>query len=128
MDKYDKQISELRKQQNAEREAEAEKLLPKYKNRWIGRCFKCRNSFGSDCGGWWLYARIIEVDGVNYPRGGEPEPNFRTFRFQKDTQGRLNIDFNYFEYRLNGWDEINPDEFMEEFNKMMAYAKKSCGF
>lgn len=121
MDKYEKKIRAIRLEQDKEREAITKKLLPEYKKKWVGRCFTFRDSYGTDCKGWWIYAKIKDVCGVNFIRDGTPEPNFTVFKFQKCVNNKITIDLDHFEYRLNDWTEIKPKKFEQEFKKLKAY-------
>lgn len=120
MNKYDKQISEIRKKQADEQEKESKKLIPEYKKEWLGRCFKYRNSYGCDCPGWWLYCRIEDICSVNYI-SDEPEPNFTTLRFQKCTQNKVEIIPDHFEFRMTDWEEIEQSEFNHEFEEIIEF-------
>ncbi len=60
---------------------DAEKIPERRK--MIGRCFKFRNSYGSDPGKWWLYVRIVGLS-----EGGSM---FKVHEFQTDSDGRPSI-------------------------------------
>lgn len=77
----------------------------------IGKCFKYRNNYGSECPGWWLYKKIIKVD-----------KEIRIFSFQLCEGGRFEIEKSGFLSYSNG-QEITQIEFTNawrEFKKEFA--------
>jgi hypothetical protein len=69
----------------------------------VGRCYKFRNSYGGGSEKWWLYKRVLSVEG-SYGTG---------WNFQQDCNGKIEIDFD------EGWmplpvsgQEISEEEFM----------------
>lgn len=49
----------------------------------VGRCYKFHNSYGGGLPKWWLYKRVLSVEG-SYGTG---------WSFQQDCNGKIEIDF-----------------------------------
>lgn len=110
--RLESQIQKLRdklgKITDAEQRAAQEKL--------VGKCYRYRNSYGA--GGksdWWLYVGIHSLD---------PENGLRAIHFQKDCDGRFEVETNHYYINvLNGYEEIPTNDFCKawlEFQSNLA--------
>lgn len=111
----------IRKEIFAHQEAREKYLLPIYRKEFIGQCFKCKNSYGSNRPKWWLYIKIIDVSSVNFYN--EEEPVFSTLRVQHCSDNRVEIDTNEHNYIRKGDDNIPITA--KEFDKAMAEVIKT---
>jgi len=81
--------------------------------RYVGRCFKFRNSYGDsdDSARWWLYRRIVSADG----------DGAIAFQFQTDRDGKIEVELAeriFIDIRVDAWTEITLSEFGQEWNKV----------
>jgi hypothetical protein len=78
----------------------------------IGKCFRCRNSYGGGEPSWWLYKKIT---------GMKKNGNLFALTFEDDTEGRINI--HHEEYYHEGYildSELIPDvEFRHQWELLM---------
>ncbi len=114
----DKEIIKLRQKQERIRKKEEKELIPKFKKKWIGRCFKYRNSYGGDRKKWWLYSMITDVTNINFCRT-PAEPYLEVISFQKCSMGEFRIKVKEFNCDMNSHIEIKPSEFNIEYKKML---------
>ena len=84
-------------------------------SKLLGRCFKYRNSYGSDSK-WWLYAKVTGDDGY-WPR---------TFSFQVTDRQEVGFKNNDQSSHIGGdsWTPISATEFRKELKKALALATK----
>lgn len=79
----------------------------------IGKCHRYRNSYScpeTDVDYWWIYRRVIAVDGSW----------LKTFSFQTDRNGKVTVQTEKQDFSdLSGWKEISDAEFSHAFNDMM---------
>lgn len=76
----------------------------------IGKCHRYRNSYGGDSEHWWIYRRVIGVNGIW----------LKTFQFQTDIRGQVRIDTKEESHSdMTEWKEITDAEFSYAFNEMM---------
>jgi hypothetical protein len=121
MDKYTRQIKQLEKQREKDREEKTKKLLPKLKKTWVGRCFRCKNSYGSDYDTWFLYIKITDVCSIDYFYDDSPRPVLKVITFQKTSMDEIEIETSQSRYNVEGFEEIEPSVFEEEYKKLLVY-------
>lgn len=75
----------------------------KVNSHLVGTCQKFRNSYGAgyDDGPWWLYRRILSVNGMWC----------NSNRFQLTPKGHIDIDMNYHDSLSNGWLPCTESEY-----------------
>jgi hypothetical protein len=83
-------------------------------NELIGKCYKYRNSYGSDTE-WWLYSRVVSVDEDGYMLANS---------FQDDGEGRLEVRRSASFMPLGGEIEITEVEYLEASGVVIDFAKK----
>lgn len=83
----------LQRLRNAEQSAEAKAL--------VGKCFKYRNNYGSDCPGWWLYSKVTKA--------GEYWPI--CFSFEETSRQMIEVKYEDHYHGTGNWKEITPKEF-----------------
>lgn len=71
----------------------------------VGICQKYRNSYGGDSKGWWLYRRIISVDGQWC----------KAFRFQLTENSHIDFDLHIHDSINSSWITIPEAEFTAAF-------------
>lgn len=81
----------------------------------VGKCHKYRNSFGSGSEDWWLYRKVLAVDGEW----------LKVFSFQTDCHGRVEIKPKDTDHAGSSqeWREIGESEFVVEYDRMLARVK-----
>ena len=81
----------------------------------VGKCFKVKNTYGSDSEPWWLY--------VAYTKGGL---NLTQFRFELTTHDVAEIQIDRFGYPPHdGYIPITKEEFAAAWDFMMARMRRS---
>lgn len=68
----------------------------------LGKCYRYRNNYGSDCPGWWLYKKVIGVDEYSRPV---------TFQFEQTSREIIEIKYKEHGWHNSSWEEITPTEF-----------------
>lgn len=102
------------------REAE---LIPLYTKKFVGKCYKYKNSYGRDSKSWWLYAKITKVNSVNFRN--DEEPMFDTIQIQKTSNNEISIEAkNYGYIREPDWIEITEKEFNTASRNIMKKANE----
>lgn len=74
----------------------------------LGKCFKYRNSYGSGSKGWWLYKKVISVNGNE----------LKAFQFESMADGRLQC-CSDFSYGVEGYTEIPRAEYDKAWEKFL---------
>lgn len=102
----------LNKVLNKIRKAESELNTPQLNKKYLGKCFKTKNSYGGDRKPWFMYE---VVDSIIYPN------EFKGRRFQTTEDGQRIIEF-----KLNGYlsllgKEITKTEFNKQFDMMKQF-------
>lgn len=114
---------ELRKQISDYQASRKKELLPKYRKQYIGKCYKCRNSYGGDIPKWWLYSKIVDVTSVNFHN--EEEPVFKTLNFQHCYMDKIEIEVREYVYvRSPEYKSVSAAEFNKAARKLMQRAKE----
>lgn len=112
---------EIREKVLTEQAKREKELIPVYRKEFVGKCFKYRNSYGSDSKPWWLYIKIIDVDSVNFYNG--EEPCFRTIQIQMPRSGHIEIDTRERGYvRAGEYVPIKNTEFNRNARKILEAA------
>lgn len=102
-----KTIAQLKKIYSAgvvarkELDARESAALTKVNKALIGKCQRYRNSYGSGSPDWWLYRKILSVDG-NY---------CTAFNFQTDCNGKVEIERERHGHLGSGWQVIPDTEY-----------------
>ena len=86
----------------------------------VGLCFRTRNNYScpekpSDY--WWLYVRVLRVDGGA----------LRGLRFEVDKNGTVRVDKDgfYMVRTLEDYERISPDEFDRQYARMLRHLEKA---
>jgi len=85
----------------------------KENRKYLGKCFKYRNTFGRPEESWWLYLKITKV-GVS----------MSGHKFQKMHDGRFEALNENYVTGLHGWIEIPRAEFNRQWMKFCADMKR----
>mgnify|MGYP001611764821 CR=1 FL=1 len=119
--KLERQISDI------EYKKLVEISIPQLKES-VGRCFKYRNSYGSNSKSWWLYLKILSVD--------EKIMSFKTIEFQQTSMDFIEIKFDQ-KYNFNGKNYFNvkieivehmPNEFTSKTTNSIKYSSYIDGY
>ena len=114
--KEEKQLSnKLYKIRDQRKQLEQEVFRPKLEKQFVGKFFKCRNSYGSGDKGWWLYSYVISL-----PKDFNiPNPNFYVYSFQTTTFPDVEIRTHDVTYSYSLEQEITSKEFMTAYQRML---------
>ena len=116
----DKSHQLQRQVSNLEYKRMVELALPNLR-KFIGKCFKYHNSYGSQHERWWLYSKVISVD--------EKNMMFNCIEFQRTSLEKIEIElekkFNFngenFFTRMSGYIEITANEYNLEKRKLKKF-------
>ena len=101
-----KSISDARDKLDAIEKKEKEKTI----RPLVGKCFKYRNSYGSD-ENWWLYKKILSISDRAW---------LNAFMFQKTSRGNWEIHFNEtYISLLDGYISISEEEFNQAWKECL---------
>ena len=114
--KEEKQLSnKLYKIRDQREQIQRETLRPKLEKKYVGKFFKCRNSYGSGDKGWWLYSYVISL-----PKNFNiPNPVFYIYSFQMTTRSGVEIQTHDITFSYLFEQEITRKEFMTAYQKML---------
>lgn len=81
-------------------------VIPSLKDRYLGKCFKYQNSYGSGSGKWWLYLQVTEIKDATW---------FGSIQFQTDCNGRFDFEYGNTFCLSDGYIPITEKEFYSRY-------------
>lgn len=117
-EKLIKQLNAIKAKEHKEMIAE---WLPKIRDKYLGKCFKSRNSYGSSSKGWWSYTMVTSIEENDiYDTGGNGVTSyFRGWNFQVTSANEVVIKpVDYWYVHLLD-KQISEDEFNRAYNDMI---------
>jgi len=100
---------------------EKEELIEKPKReKMVGKCYKYLNSYGGDRERWWLYTKVVGLDGTM----------LKTLQFQTTTlydSGKAEIEEETHFSDMTGYIEITKDEWNAEWTKIATRVSELAG-
>ena len=114
--KEEKQLSnKLYKIRDQIKQSERKALRPELEKQFVGKFFKCRNSYGSGDKGWWLYSYVISL-----PKNFNIlNPTFYVYSFQTTTFPDVEIRIYDITFSHSLEQEITSKEFMTAYQNML---------
>ena len=109
--KQSKKQTKLTEIRNLIEEKETKEKLPGLKKKYEGKFFKIRNTYGTDCRGWWLYYMVKKVDSIN---------SCETIEFQKDSHGTMSFEVDKRCYFRDNATEINKESYVIALGSFIA--------
>lgn len=120
---------ELQKQLRAIAKQEEKELIAKHYpefKKLVGKFFKIRNTYGSNCKGWWLYRQVTEI---KPPHVYDTRVNgvaclYNGWSFETCTYKHTRIEKIKQGYVHSLGKEITKQEFLTAYNKMLKSIPK----
>lgn len=118
-----KQIQILSKITKLE-ESRKKELLPIYRKKYIGKCFKYRNGYGADELNWWLlYSRITDVKDINFYNG--EQPIFESLQFEVTSRGIVEVKLQESQWLGESpWIEIEYEEYLVASRNLLVQVRE----
>ena len=90
-------------------ELEDNHTIPSMQNL-VGKCYKYRNSYGSDCSGWWRYKKVTGIHSGSY---------VETIDFQETADHRFEIKISEYSPLSCMEEECTEEEWNNAFDALM---------
>lgn len=118
-------IDKLRQIEAQEKRELIDKHLPAFREKYVGKYFKLRNSYGASGSPWFMYVRVdsIESGNIIIYSHDNVQASFKGVSFQADCNGKIMIDTEYFSYANIIGEEITEDEFRTAWNELQEKLK-----
>jgi hypothetical protein len=120
-------IEQLRKIEAQEKQDLIDKHLPVFREKYVGKFFKIRNSYGNSGSPWFMYSRVdsIESENIVIYSYDNIQASFKGISFQTDCNGKVMIDTKYFSYTDVIRDEITETEFKAAWGEVQKEIDKA---